>query len=282
MNRRVAGIIMAVLLGIVGTVVLVRYVQSARDDAAAAEPTSTVLVVVDTIAQGSSLDEISARVEATEVPDRLVAAGALEDLDTLDQDLVAGTALQPGEQLLRSRLVSPEALVSVEVPAGLQQLTIALDPERAVGGQIEAGSTIGIVISFEPFELNVSGTPSAEPLDPAAPQDEDPPTKTPNTTHLTLNQILVTSLQLSRGDAERSTAVRSGETNDDTVVIAADIAEAPGDRLLVTLAVTAAEAEQIVFAAEFGRIWLTAQNAATDDAGARILTLDQAYVGVPR
>ena len=48
------------------------------------------------------------------------------------------------------------------------------------------------------------------------------------------------------------------------------------------MAVNAPEVEQIVFAAEFGRIWLTGQNANTDDDGSRILTLDQVYVQVPR
>ena len=65
-------------------------------------------------------------------------------------------------------------------------------------------------------------------------------------------------------------------------VVAADISEAPGDRLLVTMAVTAPEAEQIVFAAEFGSLWLTGQDARTDSSNSRVLTLQQAYVGVPR
>jgi pilus assembly protein CpaB len=288
MNRRIVGIALAVLLGVVGTFVLARYVQSARDDAAEPEPTATVLVVSGDIPQGASLDDVAGHVESAEVPERLVADGALDDLDGLDPELVIGVALQPGEQLLRSRLVEPSELVSVDVPAGLQELTIALDPERAVGGQIEAGATVGIVISYEPFELAASGTPTSESSDPNEPialvaPEVAIPTKTPNTTHLTLNQVLVTSVQLSRNDAERSTETRTAdEDNGDEPAIAADISEAPGDRLLVTMAVTAPEAEQIVFAAEFGSLWLTGQDARTDSSNSRILTLQQAYVGVPR
>ena len=227
-------------------------------------------------------------VESVQVPERLVADGALDDLDGLDPELVVDVALQPGEQLLRSRLVEPSELVSVDVPAGLQELTIALDPERAVGGQIEAGATVGIVMSYEPFELAASGTPSDRVQRPrladrSVAPDVPVPSKTPNTTHLTLNQILVTSVQLSQSDAERSTETRSAdEGNGDEPAVAADISEAPGDRLLVTMAVSAPEAEQIVFAAEFGRLWLTGQDARTDTSNSRILTLQQAYVGVPR
>jgi pilus assembly protein CpaB len=148
-----------------------------------------------------------------------------------------------------------------------------------IGGQIEPGSTVGVVMSFDPFELATSGAPIADPESP----DAALPTRTPNTTKLTLNSILVTSLQLSQNDAERTTETQTDSDDDgDQPVIAADINEAPDDQLLVTLAVSAPEVEQIVFAAEFGRIWLTAQNADTDNTGSRILTLDQVYVEVPR
>jgi pilus assembly protein CpaB len=283
MNRRIIGIILAVVLGIGGTYALVRYVQSARDDAAEPEPTESILVVQNDVAQGASLDVINDNVALADVPERLVAPGALTDLDSVPEDLVAGVALEPGEQLLRSRLVESSELVSVDVPEGLQELTVAFDPERAVGGQVEPGETVGIVLSFEPFEIAASG-PTAAPDDPAATEDtNNEQTRTPNTTHLTLNQVLVTGVQLSRNDAERTTETRTvDEDSGDQPLIAADIAEAPGDQLLVTLAVTSPEAEQIVFAAEFGRIWLTGQNAATDESNTRILTLEQVYIEVPR
>jgi pilus assembly protein CpaB len=279
MNRRLIGIAVALVLGIVGTVILVNYVQSARDDAAEPEPTTSVLVVSSALQQGATLEDVRSSVTATDIPDDLVADGALENLEGLDPALIVGVPLQPGEQLLRSRLVRPAELVRVDVPVGLQEVTIALSPERVVGGQIEPGSTVGVVLSFDPFELATSGAPPADPESP----DAATPTRTPNTTKLTLNSILVTSLQLSRNDAERTTETRTSDDGDgDQPVIAADISEAPGDQLLVTLALSAPEVEQIVFAAEFGRIWLTLQNADTDDSGSRILTLDQVYVGVAR
>ena len=134
MNRRLIGIAVALVLGIVGTIILVNYVQSARDDAAEPEPTTSVLVVSETIRQGATLDDVRAGVTPTEVPDDLLAEGVLESLDGLDPTLIAGVELQPGEQLLRSRLVLPDELVSIDVPEGLQELTIALDPERVIGG----------------------------------------------------------------------------------------------------------------------------------------------------
>lgn len=283
MNRRIIGIVLAVVLAIGGTFALVRYVQSARDDAAEPEPTETILVVQGEVSQGASLEEVRDNVDLVEVPESLVASGALTDLDAVSEDLVAGVALKPGEQLLRGRLVESSELVSVDVPTGLQELTVAFDPERAVGGQVEPGESVGIVLSFEPFEIAAAGpTATSDGADPVEAAETEP-TRTPNTTHLTLNKVLVTGVQLSRNDAERTTETRSvDEDSADQPLIAADIAEAPGDQLLVTFAVTSPEAEQIVFAAEFGRIWLTGQNTATDESNTRILTLEQVYIEVPR
>jgi hypothetical protein len=86
MNRRVVGIILAVLLGIVGTIILVNYVQSARDDAAEPEPTTSVLVVSDTIRREQPLDDVRARSSHHRRARRLLAEGVLESLDALDQD----------------------------------------------------------------------------------------------------------------------------------------------------------------------------------------------------
>lgn len=288
MNRRIWGIALAVVLALGGTIALVAYVQSARDDAAEPEPTTMILVVSHDLDQGASLEEVADGVRSVEVPQRLAAPGALSDLDGVPEGLVAAVALEPGEQLLRSRLVEQSELVSVDVPTGLQEITVAFDPERSVGGQLEPGDSVGVLLSFDPFEIAASGeVVPTEQIDPQAAATTPAPTKTPNTTHLTLNDILVTAVQLSRNDAERTSETRddtSGGNSDngDQPVIAADIAEAPGDQLLITLAVTSPEAEQLVFAAEFGHIWLTGQNKSTDTANTRILTLEQVYVGIPR
>jgi pilus assembly protein CpaB len=159
-------------------------------------------------------------------------------------------------------------------------LTVAFSPERALGGQVEPGDSVGVLLSFEPFDITAST--QEDPTDAEVAQAAAV-ARTPKTTHLTLDQILVTGVQFSQTDAERTTETRvNADGEDEEVVVAADINEAPGDQLLVTLAVTSAEAEQLVFTAEFGNIWLTGQNPETDEGGTRILTLEQVYVAVPR
>ena len=279
MKRKVGGILLAVILALVGTIALVAYVNQAKEDAVEDVEPVDVLVFTESVPEGATLSVIEDSVALTGVPPDIVSDSALTTLEGLDPTLVAGIAFEPGDQLLRSRLVSPESLVRIDVPDGLQELTVALDPERAVGGALQPGQYVGIIMSFDPFDVASAGTPQPqEGIDPAV--TTTLPTRTPNTTHLTLQQVLITSVQISARDSDRKTEAEDETTTEDgesTEVVN----EAPGDQLLVTFAVSSTEAEQIVFAAEFGYIWLTRQNDATDPDPTRIITLDQVYVTVP-
>lgn len=287
MRRRIIGIVLAVVLAVVGTLALVRYVKSAKDDAVRPEEQVQVLVVNQDIPEGASVSEVIDSVGPVDVPRRLVAPGALTDLVGLDPTFVTDTELNKGEQILPSRFVDPQSLVRVSVPKGLQEITFAFTPERAVGAALLAGDTVGVLFSFEPFDLNTSGTPS-QPTETTVLADPTQttvaPTRTPNTTHFVLHKILVTSVKFSKQDSVRASEIQgtTDDANGTETTVAPVVAEAPADQLLVTMAVSAAEAEQLVFAAEFGTIWLTSEGPNASEEGTRILTLAQVMVPVPR
>lgn len=280
MKKRIVGILAAVLLAVVGTTLLVKYVQSAKEDAINDEAQVEVVIVTDEIPQGAAVSAIRDRVTVAEIPQRLLAPGAITDMTLVDDQLVAAVTLREGEQLLASRLVDERSLVRVDVPAGLQQITLALSPERAVGADLQPGDTVGVLFSFDPFDVSVSGAAATEPAQP----DSDPtvttvaPTKTPNMTHFTLHKVLVTGVQFSQKDSERATVIQTDDIDSTDTTISATVEEAPSDEVLVTLAVTAAEAEQLVFAKEFGMVWLTSENDDASEDGTRIVTLEVVYV----
>jgi pilus assembly protein CpaB len=253
MKRKIIGILAALVLASIGTAALIIYVESAKYRAVAAEELVDVYVVSQPIAKGTGIAQIKETVETAGVPAKVVPEDAVTDLSDLDGELVAAVDLQPGEQLLTSRLVDPADLSRATVPAGLQELTVALDPARAVGGTLNPGETVGVVLSFEPFDL---------------PQSDD---QTPNTTHLTFHKILVTSVQFAQGD----TATTNTAQEDEEETEAGE--PAPANQLLVTLALSSPQVEQVVFAAEFGHIWLTAENADASEAGTRVVTLAEVY-----
>lgn len=279
MKRQVIGFALAVILAVAGTIALVAYVRSAKDAAIAGEQLVPVYVVSKAVAKGTPVSELATSVELTDVPQRLVVTGAVTDLTLLDQGDVTAIALQPGEQLLADRLVDPQTLVRVTVPAGMQEITIELSPERAVGGELVPGDTVGALFSFDTYGA-VAADPAATVGDTNDGTADDEAMRGTSTTHLTLHKVLVTAVQLSRSDLER-TATAPGDPVGSPTVADPTASEAPGDRVLVTLAVTAPQAEQFAFAAEFGRIWLTAEGPAASEDGTRILTYDGVYVAAP-
>jgi len=253
MKRKLIGFLAALVLAGIGTSALVAYVQSARDQAVAAEALVDVYVVSETIPQGTPVADIRGSVETTEVPAKVLADDAVTDLDDLDDSLTAAVDLQAGEQLLSSRLVPANQLGRASVPAGLQEMTVSLEPTRAVGGSLNVGDTVGVVLSFEPFDL---------------PGTED---QSPNMTHLTFHKVLVTAVQFAEGDGANAT------TDDENADGDTAAEPAPTSQVLVTLALSSPQVEQLVFGAEFGHIWLTAENADADESGTRIVTLGEVY-----
>jgi pilus assembly protein CpaB len=253
MKRKIIGFLAALVLAGIGTAALVVYVESAKDRAVASEALVDVYVVDKTISKGTAVDDIAKSVKVTQVPAKVVVDDAVSDLDDLDKDLVAAVDLQAGEQLLTNRLVAPSRLSHAAVPKGLQELTVPLEPSRAVGGALQVGDTVGVVLSFEPFDL---------------PESED---QSPNTSHLTFHKVEVTAVQFAEGDGQ-TTATDDDKSDDD-----AESEPAPANQVLVTLALSSPQVEQVVFAAEFGHIWLTAEGADASESGTRVVTLGRVY-----
>lgn len=256
MRKRLVGLVVSIGLALFGTVVLVGYVQSAHDRAAAGEATASVVVVTKPVPKGTPVADLEGLVETKELPVSAKAEGALATLEAVAGQ-VAAVELLPGEQVLAQRFMTAEKLGRGGVPDGLLEVTISLDPERAVGGDLKPGDTVAVVASFEPFELENAGMP---PPAPGAPG------KTPFSTHVILHKVLVSNVQATRATAEPKSE-EDGEDEDE-----AKPKPAPQGKLLVTLALDASAVERVVFAAEYGRLWLSAEPADAPDGGTQVET----------
>ncbi|MGX5356968.1 Flp pilus assembly protein CpaB [Kocuria sp. KH4] len=226
--RILAGFVMAVL-AIAGLVLVTTYVGAADARALDDQEPREVYLVTAPISEGTPVEEFGESIAVHTVPAAVVPEGALSSLDG-QNGKVAGVDLQPGEQLLDSRLVDPEALEApgtMPVPDGLQEVTVQLDAPRVVGGQLAAGDRVGLFVSFESDDNRQART--AKDLD----------------------KILVTSVQ----GAPTATAPAEGEA--DAEVSGNEAPAVPEGSMLVTFAVNADTAEKIVYASEFGRIWLS-------------------------
>ena len=219
-NKRLNGIVAAGVLAIIGTFLLVGYVSSAEARATKGEKLVPVLVVQEAIRAGTDVSDVEDAVAIEQVPSKVRADGAVDSLDELDGKVTA-VALVPGEQVLVDRFVEPAVQARGNVPDGLYEVTLSLEPQRALGGRIEPGQKVGVVASFEEGEGKA--------------------------TALLLDGVLVTGVQ-----AEEPPSDDEAEE---------EVGSVPEGSLLVTLAVSARDLEQVVGASEHGTVWLSSSPA---------------------
>lgn len=241
MRRRLLAALAALVLAATGTVVLLAYVRGADARALAGTETVDVLVVDRPVAEGTPGEDLADLVRTERLPAKAAVPGGVTDLDTLAGQ-VATVDLQPGEQLLAARFAAPDDLGvpgTVQAPAGTSEVSILLEPQRAVGGRLAAGDTVGVHVSLS------EGT----------------------TTNVVLNRVLVTQVQGAPAP------VPEGEGTD----TASSGGVAPSASLMVTLGLRPEQAEAVVFGMEHGTVWLSLEPEGTDVSGTEVLTPDNVY-----
>ncbi len=145
-RQKLIGIVASVLLAAVGTGLLVAYVRSAENRALKGEKTVDVLVVSATIPKGTKAEDITSSLRIEQIPEKVATTGALTSTSPL-AGKVAAVDLLPGEQLVSTRFTSPAEAQGIA--PNLLQVTIALEPVRALGGQIRKGDSVGVTVSFD-------------------------------------------------------------------------------------------------------------------------------------
>ena len=242
MRRRFLAAIAALVLLVAGTAVLLGYVNGADSRALAGVRTVEVLVVEQLVPEGTAGEDLAELVTTQTLPAKAALPGRITDLADL-AGRVATVDLQAGEQLLGSRFARPDDLQApgtVSVPAGLQEVSVLLEPQRAVGGRLAAGDTVGVFVSL----------PEA-------------------TTHVVLHHVLVTQVQGA------PTPVDPAPSGDPETASAGAIA--PSASLMITVAVSAAQAEAVVFGIEHGTLWLSLEPDGADVGGTEVITPGNIY-----
>lgn len=277
MNRKLLGIGLASVLGIIGLLLLVRTVggggsgggatadggAGTGEQAAPAEQMTSVLVANGEVPKGTPVAELTNLVQLQPVPQRLVAADAVTSLERY-QGLVTTVDLVAGDQILAGRLSEAEQfsrlVAPVEVPPGMLQVSFQLSPDRALGGQIRAGDRVAM---FGTFPGNTAVLEDGSNI------------VMPAATISALHHVLVTNVQIA-GLPETE---RLGESDDPR-----DLALAYDSNFTVTVALDPTEAPQAVFMLENAKVWLGAEPEDTPAHGDTLI--DQYWIydqvtGVP-
>jgi pilus assembly protein CpaB len=239
LRRRLLAALAALVLAALGTGVLLAYVRGADARALAGVQTVDVLVVDRPVPEGTPGEELAELVRTERLPARAAVPGAVTDLDEL-AGRVATVDLQPGEQLLAARFAAPEDLSvpgTVAPPEGAAEVSLLLEPQRAVGGRLAAGDTVGVHVSLD------------------------------GQTDVVLSRVLVTQVQGA------PVAVADGEGTDTASAGGA----APSASLMVTLGLRPEAAEAVVFGMEHGTVWLSLEPEGVDTSGTEVLTPANVY-----
>ena len=239
MRRRLIAALAALVLAATGAVVLLAYVRGADARALAGVQTVDVLVVDRPVAEGTPGEDLADLVRTERLPVKAAVPGGVPDLDALTGQ-VATVDLQPGEQLLAARFAAPEDLTvpgTVAAPAGTSEVSVLLEPQRAVGGRLAAGDTVGVHVSLD------------------------------GQTRAVLSRVLVTQVQGA------PVAVADGEGTD----TASSGGAAPSASLMVTLGLRPEAAEAVVFGMEHGTVWLSLEPEGVDTTGTEVLTPGNVY-----
>lgn len=225
-SRRGVSLIVALLLAAFATAAWVSYVRSIENRAIDGNTTVQVYVAADAIPAGTTAEQADGNklFVKTGVPKRLVAAGAVTELPAL-RGTVASVTIQKGEQILRSRFTSPEqAARLLQIPAGLQAMSVEVAAPPGVGGFVQPHDRVSVIAKV-------------------APQNADP-----------LVRFLLQDVEvLAVGSRTSVVAPASGSRE----AAREEATPQASDRMLLTLAVSPFQAEQLAFAVLEGQVYFT-------------------------
>lgn len=231
MRTKIVILVLALALGGLAAVVAARYLSEARSEIVADSEPIEVLVAQEDIPRGVPAEELLASgvIVLEEVPARYVAAGAVSSERGLDGKVLA-QPLTAGEQVTQSRFELPStAGLAYSIPADYIALSVPVDEVTGVSGLLKPGDHVALFAYFE-----------------AGPAGE------------ALTQMLISDVKVLAVGGSLRQAERAAEEQDSGSVLATSReqeAEENLDARTVTIAVSPAVAERIVFAQVEGQVW---------------------------
>jgi pilus assembly protein CpaB len=233
-------IIAALVIALGGSLGVLNYTRGADQRALAGQQPVMAYVAKDVVPPGTTaaaaVDDgliVQEAIARKAVPD-----GVLTQVDDTSGQLVATSAIQPGELVLRTRFAAKAATPgSLAVPEGKLAVSVALDDPSHVGPFVTVGSTVAVFDTFNVAETDKNDqTPAGDKL-----QDRHEYTRA---TRLLLPAVEV----LAVGDTTSTT------TDEKDKQQAASAAGGQNIQLLVTLAVSQPQAEKLVHASRTGTL----------------------------
>ncbi len=246
MKRRVLTIVLAVTLAVLGTVVVLVYVNQADARAVEGQKAVTVLVAAKTIPSGTTAGEAKKSLREETLPASSVSSDAVAEITPDQESLVMSTHLDRGQLLLKSMLVSAaQATGGLAIPDGKVAVTITLCSPEAVAGNVRVGSEVAV---FGTLVAGSTGDTTAQPN--CTGQHKQQVGKGIGNTRVVIPKVRV----LAIGPA--ASATPEADANATNSAFSQGATSARNDMTLVTVAVNQDDAERLILLTQTGLPYL--------------------------
>jgi pilus assembly protein CpaB len=247
-KRRVLTVALAVLLAVLGTAGVLAYVHQADARALAGMQAVTTLVAQQEIPAGTSADAAmhDGLLTSQQFPASSVPSDAVSSITPDLSSLVMSANVQPGQLLLRPMLVTATQATTagaLAIPKGMVAVTIPLCLPAAVAGYVQPGSEVAVFDTYATgrgVQANCGGSGSLN----------ESTSRTIALTRVVLPRVLVLSVGSPQAGGTSSTSA-SGTTAADAPTTAST-----SGPVLVTMAVSQADAERLILLTETGVSYL--------------------------
>ena len=238
MKSKVLILVLALVMGAVATFFAINYLNSAtRRLEADAEPVE-VLVATEEIPRGMSAEDLLEKqlIVTQEIPRMYVSSGAVSSISSIEGQVVS-SPISKGEQVTLTRFqYAAQAGLSYGVPEGFVAVAIPSDAVKGVAGLLKPNDTVMVAATFKP-----------------GPDGEEALTKVllPKARVLAVGASVGAEVQ---DDEVKTTGGLMSRGSDDEPVAST-----------VTLALTPADLEKLIYAEEQGSVWLALLPATATD-----------------
>lgn len=224
MRSRLVAVLVAILMGLLATWGVARYVGGVRKQVETEVEQVEILVARESVPTGLSVDDMLKRrlLEKKKVPRKYVVTRAVYTAKDVD-GRVSTVPLTKGEQLTIDKFQVPaQAGVTYVVPKDQVAISVPVDDVRGVSGLIRTGDLVTVIATV---------------------QDK----MGEETTKVLLQHVKVLAVggSTTPSGEQKSTLASTGSRQQAAV------------KPTITLALSPADAEKLVFAEEVGKVWLT-------------------------
>jgi pilus assembly protein CpaB len=239
MTRRIGLIALAVVLALVGTIAVYGYAHNADKRAVAAARSVQVVMVDKAVPAGTSWSDAvkgdylsQERVPVNSAPSQ--AIGSLQA--AVPDDQVATAQIAAGQIVVRQMFAKAQAATGIlPIPEGKLAIAVSMSSSADVAGFVQPNSEVAIFITAKITKPDAGASPA------------------PVAGALGGADLYVTKLLLPRVTVLATSQAAPADLNKAST---ASNNSANGDNLLITLALTQQQAQQVILAQQTGQLYL--------------------------